>query len=71
MSKSGLDREWELSLIRQDCLCISATMGLNISKACENALVEMIGRLNDPKLETGLCGPPSLGEWGRGRDYSI
>jgi hypothetical protein len=41
-------------------------IGLNVSKVSENALIEAIGRLKEPKRETGLRSRPRLE--GRGRD---
>ena len=43
-------------------------VGLNVSRVSENALVEAIGRLTEPKRETVL-GSPARRE-GRGRDLN-
>ena len=41
-------------------------VGLNVSRVSENALFEAIGRLSEPKRETGLGS--QAGIEGRGRD---
>ena len=43
-------------------------IGLNVSRVSENALIEAISRLGDPKTGTGLLSRPRLE--GRGRDLN-
>ena len=45
-------------------------MGLNISKVSENALIEAVRRLNDPKDGNALDSTARSRVWGRGRDLN-
>ena len=64
---------WEMGSRRSTCLYLEAEvvetarkMGLNLSRVSENALVEAIGRLKEPKQETGFGSQADVE--GRGRD---
>ncbi len=52
--------------INKEVLETAKRVGLNVSRVSENALKEAIGRLEDPKQETGLRSRPRAE--GRGRD---
>jgi len=56
--------------IDKEILEAAKRMGLNISKVSENALVEAVRGLKDPKPETALDSPARSGVWGRGRDLN-
>ena|GEM_PF-5520246 len=54
--------------INKEILETAKQVGLNLSRVSENALVEAIGRLGEPKRETGLGS--RTGVEGRGRDLN-
>ena len=54
--------------ITKEVLEAAKRAGLNVSRVSENALIEAIGRLTEPKREAGLKNNSPSSAEGRGRD---